>query len=87
MTKSEKFAELLFNSSLDEEVKNFILKNLDNFSEKEKNEIFEILEEDVKNTENILKLTKTKFQIEKKKFDKKSEKLELEVLKAKMEKK
>lgn len=87
MTKSEKFAELLFNSSLDEEVKNFILKNLDNFSEKEKNEIFEILEEDVKNTENILKLTKTKFQIEKKKFDKKSEKLELEVLKAKMKKK
>lgn len=87
MTKSEKFAELLFNSSLDEEVKNFILKNLDNFSEKEKNEIFEILEEDIKNTENILKLTKTKFQIEKKKFDKKSEKLELEVLKAKMEKK
>jgi len=87
MTKSEKFAELLFNSSLDEKVKEFILKNLDNFSEEEKKEIFEILEKDVKNTENILKLTETKFEIEKNKFEKESKKLDLEFLKAKLEKK
>jgi len=87
MTKSEKFAELLFNSSLDEKVKEFILNNLDNFSEEEKNKIFEILEKDVKNTENILKLTETKFEIEKNKFEKESQKLDLEFLKAKLEKK
>jgi len=87
MIKSEKFAELLFNSSLDEKVKEFILKNWDNFSEEEKNEIFEILEKDVKNTENILKLTETKFEIEKSKFEKESKKLDLEFLKAKLEKK
>jgi len=87
MTKSEKFAELLFNSSLDEEIQNFILNNLKNFSEEEKNEIFEILENDVKNTKNILELTKIKLQTEKNKFDKESKILELEVLKAKLENK
>lgn len=87
MTKSQKFAKLLFDSSLDENVKEFILKNLDNFSEEEKNEIFEILEKDVKNMKNILKLTETKFEIEKNKFDKESKKLELEFLKTKLEKK
>lgn len=87
MTKSEKFAELLFNSSLDKEVKKFIIKNLDKYSEDEINEIFEILEKDVKNIENIEKLTKTKLEIEKSKFDKESKKLELEFLKSKLEKK
>jgi hypothetical protein len=87
MTKSEQFAELLFNSSLDEETKKFIINNLDNFSEEEKNDIFEILKNDVKNTENILELTKIKLQTEKNKFDKESKILELEVLKAKLENK
>lgn len=86
MTKSQEFAELLFNSSLEEEVKKFILDNLKNFSEEEKNEIFEILKTDVKNTKNILELTKIKLQNEKNKFDKESKILELEVLKAKLEK-
>ena len=86
MTKSEQFAELLFNSSLDADTQEFILKNLDKFSEDEKNEIFEILKNDVKRTENILKLTKIKFETEKNKFDKESEKLELEFLKKKIEK-
>lgn len=87
MTKSQQFAELLFNSSLDNETQEFILKNLDNFSEKEKDEIFKILKDDVKNTKNILELTKIKFENEKNKFNKESKILELEVLKAKLEQK
>ena len=87
MTKSEKFAELLFDSSLEEEVKKFILENLDNFSEEQKNEIFDILEKDVKNIENIEKMTEIQFQNEKNKFEKESKKLELEFLKEKLEKK
>ena len=86
MNKSKKFAELLFNSSLDAEVKDFIIENLDKFSDAEKNEMFEILEKDVKNTKNILDLTKMKFNLEQKRFEKESNKLELEVLKAEIEK-
>jgi hypothetical protein len=87
MTKSQKFAELLFNSSLDQEIKDFILDNLESYSEDKINDIMKILEDDIKNTENILKLTEIKFQNEKNKFDKESKKLELEVLKTKMENK
>ncbi|MCD5383079.1 hypothetical protein LR002_03070 [Candidatus Gracilibacteria bacterium] len=86
MNKSKKFAELLFNSSLDAEVKDFIIENLDKFSDAEKNEMFEILEKDMKNTKNILNLTKMKFDLEQKRFEKESNELELEVLKAEMEK-
>ena len=81
MTKSEKFAQLLFDSSLNEEVKDFIVDNLNKFSEDEKNNIFEILENDIKNTKNILKLTSIKFQNEEKKFKENSKILEEEMIK------
>jgi len=87
MIDLKKFAEVLFDSSLDEEVKNFILENFDNFSKNQKEEIFEILKKDVKNSENILNLSKIKFENEEKKFKKESKKLELEVLKSKLKNK
>ena len=81
MTKSEKFAQLLFDSSLNEEVKDFIVDNLNKFSEDEKNNIFEILENDIKNTKNILELTSIKFQNEEKKFKENSKILKEEMIK------
>jgi len=54
MSKSERFAWLLYNSSLDKSVKNFIIKNLDKNTQKEKEEIYNILLEDVRNTAEVV---------------------------------
>ena len=54
MSKSKRFAWLLYNSSLDKSVKNFIIKNLDKNTQKEKEEIYNILLEDVRNTAEVV---------------------------------
>jgi len=52
-SKSERFAELLYKSSLDKEAQKFILDNLDAYSDAAKKEWYNVLLKDVReNTDN-----------------------------------
>ncbi|MEA2019926.1 MAG: hypothetical protein U9N59_15960 [Campylobacterota bacterium] len=52
-SKSKRFAELMYKSSLDEEAQEFIIYNLDSYSDAAKKEWYKVLLKDVReNTDN-----------------------------------